>query len=105
MGTADGLSTIERGPETVKAVSGNSCPHQLKRDRVVLENFVAPRLKRGRPALEPTERITVRLPLTTLEVVHRRARKAGMAPSAWLARIIHHEAVRNHNGSHIIKGS
>ena len=53
--------------------------------------------KRGRPALEPTERISLRLPVSTLEIINRRAKKANMPPSVYLAeRVIHHEVVRRH---------
>ena len=54
--------------------------------------------KRGRPALEPTETITVRLPVSTLDIIKRRAEKAHMAPSVYLAeRVIFHEVVRSHH--------
>ena len=53
--------------------------------------------KRGRPALEPTDTITVRLPVTVLEVINRRAGKANMGPTIWLAREIHNEVVRRHH--------
>lgn len=54
--------------------------------------------KRGRPALEPTDTITVRLPVSTLDIIKRRAAKANMGPSIWLAeRVIHHEVVRSHH--------
>ena len=53
--------------------------------------------KRGRPALEPTQRITLRLPVSTMEILNRRAAKAHMVPSVYLAeRVIHHEVVRRH---------
>ncbi len=61
-------------------------------------NRPSARPKRGRPALEPTERLSVRLPVSVMDVIRRRAKKANMAPSVYLAeRVIHHEVVRNHN--------
>ena len=55
------------------------------------------RPRRGRPALEPTERITVRLPVSVMDVVRRRAKKAHMPDSVYLAeRVIYHEVVRKH---------
>ena len=52
--------------------------------------------KRGRPALEPTRIFPVRLPVSTIEIINRRAGKASMGPSVWLARVIRHEVVRRH---------
>ncbi len=55
------------------------------------------RPRRGRPALEPTERITVRLSVKTMDIIRRRATKAHMPPSVYLSeRVIHHEVVRKH---------
>ena len=60
-------------------------------------NRPSARPRRGRPALEPTERITVRLPVSTLEIIRRRAEKANMPASVYLAeRVIYHEVVRKH---------
>lgn len=54
--------------------------------------------KRGRPKLEPTDRITIRLPVKVLDIINRRAEKAHMRPSVWLAeRCIQHEVVRSHH--------
>lgn len=51
----------------------------------------------GRPKLAPTELITIRLPITTLEIIQRRSAKAHMPPSVYLAeRVIHHEVVWKH---------
>ena len=61
------------------------------------ELLSATKIGRGRPRAEPTERITVRLPVKVLDVVRRRAEKASMEPSVWLARVIHHEAFRSHH--------
>ena len=53
--------------------------------------------KRGRPTLEPTERISLRLPVKVLEIIARRAEKAHMGVSVYLAeRVIYHEVVRRH---------
>lgn len=51
----------------------------------------------GRPALEPTETITLRLPKSTMDIIRRRAEGAHMSPGIWLAqRIIPNEVVRKH---------
>ena len=60
-------------------------------------NRPSARPRRGRPALEPTETITVRLPVSVMDIIRRRAEKAHMVPSVYLAeRVIHHEVVRKH---------
>lgn len=57
----------------------------------------APARKRGRPRLEPTAVISVRLPLRVLAIIQRRAAKANMSPGVYLAqRVIHNEVVRKH---------
>ncbi len=60
-------------------------------------NRPSARPRRGRPALVPTEVITVRLEVSVMDVIRRRAKKANMGPSIYLAeRVIHHEVVRKH---------
>ncbi len=52
---------------------------------------------RGRPRLDPTVLFSIRLPITVITIIERRADKAHMGVSPWLARVIHHEAVRSHH--------
>ena len=60
-------------------------------------NRPSARPRRGRPVLVPTETITVRLPVSVMDIVRRRAKKAHMPESVYLAeRVIYHEVVRKH---------
>ena len=54
-------------------------------------------MKTGRPKGDSTELITLRLPVTTMEIIKRRAEAANMEPSVWLReRVIYHEVLRSH---------
>lgn len=53
----------------------------------------------GRPCQEPTEVVSIRLPVKTIELIQRRAGKARMPISVYLAnRVIYHEVIRSHHG-------
>lgn len=63
----------------------------------MLEDLLLTIKRWGRPARPPTKTLGVRLPLTTVTVIKRRAGKAGIPVSEYLIRVIDHEVLRNHN--------
>ena len=51
----------------------------------------------GRPALEPTDVVRLRLPKRIIAIIQRRAAKMNKSISVYLAdQVIHHEVVRKH---------
>ena len=56
-----------------------------------------PSINNGRPALVPTETITLRISTPVMNIIRRRAKDSGMSPGIWLVeRVIRNEVVRTH---------